>query len=233
MTQQTPFHKRIINLATYFLGSMLVFQIPIMIFYLNSYSLEEVLTYHSVSISFYSTLIGAIILIFVNWLELLEQFKKIKWNKTFVTILKYYAMIMISNVVTSVVLSYLAGIDSATNQTSIEASLQSLPLITILSVVVLAPFVEEMVFRYSLMNVDSDKKDLKLVWWIISSAIFGGMHLIATITSGQLNELWFFFQYFAMGLIIGHSYLKTKNIWVPTLLHLFSNGIATLAILFL
>lgn len=86
-----------------------------------------------------------------------------------------------------------------------------------LNICVLAPIYEELFFRGILL------RRFTLKWSpqksiLISSIIFGVIHL---------SPINVFFA-FALGCVLGYTYLKTKNIIVPMLLHSFSNFLAFL-----
>ncbi|NLC41951.1 MAG: CPBP family intramembrane metalloprotease [Erysipelothrix sp.] len=230
----TPFEKRIINLALFFLGYMVVFQVIVIFILSLRYSMYEILTTQLMTISLSTGILTAALMTWVNSKVLKHDFRELKgkWFKVLKSASIYYIVILVTNIVLSVVLSYLAGSDSVANQELIEAEMLAAPIITFITTVILAPFIEEFAFRYSLMNVTSKKKNVQILWWVISSAIFAMMHMVASLESGNLNELWFFFQYFSMGLIMGHSYLSSKNIWVPITVHLLNNGIGVLLVFF-
>ena len=86
-----------------------------------------------------------------------------------------------------------------------------------LNICVLAPIYEELFFRGILL------RRFTLKWSpqksiIISSIIFGIIHF------NPINVVFAF----ALGCVLGYAYLKTKNIFVPMLLHSFSNFLAFL-----
>lgn len=230
--KSTPFEKRIINLAIYFFGFSLIFQFLVIGLMLTQYSLEEILTQQISMVNFFVYGLSFIVLVVVNRKVLVDEYKKLKGKakELFSNNLKYYIAILISNMVLGNLIPLISGASSASNQEAIELSLGISWLPMAISTVVFAPMVEELIFRYSLMNVDTNNKTTERVWWLVSSAIFGFMHIQASISTGNLNEMWFFFQYFAMGLIIGHSYIKSKNIWAPILLHVTMNGISILVL---
>ena len=130
------------------------------------------------------------------------------------------------------------GLDITTseNQTSINSILDYLPGVLIFApiTIIVAPIVEELIFRKSFFNVFKNK-------WIallISTFIFGTMHVTTTysllITKGYSisNSLYYTFgfglSYYAMGLSFGLSYIKSdKNILVPIAIHMANNFLAT------
>ena len=86
-----------------------------------------------------------------------------------------------------------------------------------INICILAPIYEELLFRGILLRRFtlrwSPQKSI-----IISSIIFGIIHL------NPINIVFAF----ALGCVLGYAYLKTKNIFVPMLLHSFSNFLAFL-----
>lgn len=86
-----------------------------------------------------------------------------------------------------------------------------------INICILAPIYEELLFRGILLRRFtlrwSPQKSI-----IISSIIFGIIHL------NPINVVFAF----ALGCVLGYAYLKTKNIFVPMLLHSFSNFLAFL-----
>ena len=86
----------------------------------------------------------------------------------------------------------------------------SFDLLTVLSVVVLAPFFEELFFRGALVSFSNP--------WLTaftSSAIFGIFH-------GK-NSFW---QAFLLGLILSCFYIASRNIAVPIICHSANNALA-------
>jgi membrane protease YdiL (CAAX protease family) len=85
--------------------------------------------------------------------------------------------------------------------------------------VLLAPFIEEVIFRHILFYKFKDRGAVKWVMLIVSSILFGlahinnfGGHIIATIP------------YMVVGAIFGLIYWRTKNIWNNIISHLFFNS---------
>ena len=87
---------------------------------------------------------------------------------------------------------------------------------------VLAPFAEEIVFRYIIMNFFEDKK--KYSGLLLSSVLFGIWHL----SVGELNVLAVMF-YFMIGLLLGVTYLRTKSIITNYAIHSFYNLMAAMS----
>ncbi|MGX2946946.1 CPBP family intramembrane glutamic endopeptidase [Enterococcus alishanensis] len=92
----------------------------------------------------------------------------------------------------------------------------------------LVAFIEEITYRYEgLYTYRSDKKKAVLML-IISSILFGFSHYYnfnaSFLASGP---------YVLAGLVLGITYLVTKNIWVPILAHMLFNSTDVISSIFL
>lgn len=85
-------------------------------------------------------------------------------------------------------------------------------LVSILIVGLLAPLVEELVFRYAM--IDMMKNFGVYMKVIVSSLVFALAHI---------NNPTFLLVYFIMGLVFSMSYIKSKNIYVPIFIHVIFN----------
>jgi len=93
----------------------------------------------------------------------------------------------------------------------------------IITVVIFAPILEEIVFR-GILQKSLVKKGLKPSYAIlISSFIFGAVH----------GYPWQLVGAFLLGIVLGTVYEKTKSLLMPILLHAFNNLISALMIIFL
>ncbi|MDR2828381.1 MAG: CPBP family intramembrane metalloprotease [Acholeplasmatales bacterium] len=115
------------------------------------------------------------------------------------------------------------------NQSTID-SLSSTTLGFIMMLVlsvVLAPIVEELVFRKSIFGLFKNKK-YNWIPLIISSILFGLIHVTTELFSGDYKSLLFNgVSYIGTGLIFGYIYIRNdKNIWVNILAHAGYNFIA-------
>ena len=69
----------------------------------------------------------------------------------------------------------------------------------------------------------------KYVFLIISSLIFGSMHVIPILTNPM--QLLYLISYILSGLQFGYIYIKTDNIFASTVLHIFDNVLALVLML--
>ena len=162
-----------------------------------------------------------------------SKFKKLQ-HQWYMILVIGYLYIMVGNFVTvqitSIVSSLLGVLPSISlNQLTIENSLNSNGLFfMILSAVILGPVTEELIFRKAIFGLF--KKPY--VALLVSTLSFGLVHLLSetSITSAIINGI----SYFTMGLVFGLIYIKyEKNIYAPLLVHILSNAISIIAILFI
>ena len=89
----------------------------------------------------------------------------------------------------------------------------------IVTVVVMAPLFEEVIFRGVLLESTRAKYGV-MATWLVSSAVFGIVHVHPTVAVNA----------FAIGLVRGFVYMRTDSLWSTIILHAVNNGIAYLAL---
>ena len=87
----------------------------------------------------------------------------------------------------------------------------------ILQVVILAPVLEEILFRGLILGSIRQKSGKALGAVFISAAIFGAMHV--HIPQKMVNAL-------VIGLILGYIYVKTESLAAVIIIHAINNGLA-------
>ncbi len=135
----------------------------------------------------------------------------------------YFLIIFVTGIISSIMSSQ--GIENTENQQLLESFIydqtSTLGLISYgFVIVVLAPFIEELVFR----GIFTSRVLPEFPWLagIISSVIFALMHIP--------TEIWSFSLYFGISLILHVSYLRRGQLKDSIALHLINNGISYLLI---
>ncbi|HCB66334.1 MAG TPA: hypothetical protein DEP70_01995 [Acholeplasmataceae bacterium] len=182
----------------------------------------------------YLALIPAIFLLLkVEFKQDYMEFKLIK-NEWFLIIIVGYLTLMLGNVVSIFASEYLGNLfgiapSEAVNQLTIIRSLMGPGAIFMfLSAVIMGPIIEELIYRKAFFGLIKNDK----IALVVSSLVFGSIHLIgeASILGALVNGI----SYYVMGFIFGYIYLKNhKNIMAPIAVHILSNLISILAILFI
>lgn len=149
--------------------------------------------------------------------SLKDYFKKFS---NFSDSLKYWGMgfgiMILSNLIINVFILKNSG---STNENLVRESLKLYPIIGFLSISVVAPFVEEMIFRFGLRKITGKNK----IFPIISALAFGFAHTIAGLGEGNFLELLYIIPYGALGYTFGLVYNKSNNIFSSIVAHMMHN----------
>ncbi|WP_088072660.1 CPBP family intramembrane glutamic endopeptidase [Gottfriedia luciferensis] len=110
------------------------------------------------------------------------------------------------------------------NQELIEESFRHAPLMMFVTTVFTAPILEEIIFRRYLFGIflQMEKKVWKWFGFLFNSFLFGGLHLASI---SEINLLPF---YVIPGFLFSYAYAKTGRLVVPIVMHIITNGFATL-----
>lgn len=107
----------------------------------------------------------------------------------------------------------------AGNEEAVREMFNSMPIYTFISAVIIAPFLEELVFRKSFRDMFSNN----LLFIILSGLTFGAFHVIGSFET--LFDLIYIIPYSIPGFVFAYTLSKSKNIFVPIGLHFLHNGI--------
>lgn len=120
------------------------------------------------------------------------------------------------------VCSFLVGflfVGTPDNQTRIITEFYSEPIYNSIIIIIIGPILEECIFRY----LPSRFIKNKILYIVISSIIFAGMHVI-----NYPNPLYYIWFYLPCALYFGYRYYKTKDLLVTISIHCFNNFISLL-----
>ena len=106
------------------------------------------------------------------------------------------------------------------NQDIIIDNFKRAPIYTFIVTVIIAPFLEELVFRLSFRKIFAHTDFLFILF---SGFIFGAMHVIGNFEN--LVDLLFIIPYSMPGFVFAYALAKSKNICVPISLHFIHNGV--------
>lgn len=125
-----------------------------------------------------------------------------------------------------------SGLDAAFEPSN-EAGLRALaahPVALVLLVVLVAPLVEELVFRHMLLRrfVGAGRPWLGL---ILTSLLFGFIHETSIGDRDPATYLLMLGLYIAMGAALGLAYIVTGRYWVAVAGHALNNGIGVIGLL--
>ena len=112
------------------------------------------------------------------------------------------------------------------NQETVVTLAKTLPFMMMISTSLLAPFVEEGIFRLGIKKVINNK----YLFILVSGLIFGFMHIFPTelpLYVALIESL----NYVTMGLLLAYIYNETDNIYVVVIIHALNNLLSMLMIL--
>ena len=165
-------------------------------------------------------LVMASLIYFIFKQEFKKAFQDIKKNhlKYFNDNLKYYILGIAIMIISNILINLLGG-GLSNNETAVRNEFASYPIYTFISAALLAPFVEESVFRLSYRAIF--KNDFLFI--TISSLIFGLLHLLTT----PITKLFplYLLAYSSCGFAFSYMLIKTNNIFVTIGFHFMHNGL--------
>lgn len=174
----------------------------------------------------------AIIFSIIYRKTLIENIKDFKKNyKTILkSTLKYWLLGLLLMLVSSVVINQF-NINTTNNQdANINLFIQA-PILQAICAIILAPIIEELVFRRSFKDFTTNP----IIFSLTTGLIFGLVHITSSLTSPQdLIMFVHLIPYSSVGIALGYAYKKNNNNIIGTMLiHALHNTIAIIEILIL
>lgn len=204
-----------------FYSSVFLQYIPI---YLFNIDISNISGSMEVILSTFSNVILLLTLFILFRREIIKEWKIFKENlvNNIDTGFKFWFIGLIGMVVSNLIISTVFNGGQAGNEEAVQQMITALPWLMLIDAGILAPFIEEIVFRKTFKNVFSNK------WlFIISSGlVFGAVHVIGNVTCW--TDVLFIIPYSSLGLAFAASYYKTNTIFTPMAMHMLHNIILTL-----
>ena len=206
--------------------------LPFFVFLLL-YPLNDIISYDLLSSINITTSLIASLIVFIFFLIVIkrEKVKKLLLsifsnkaiiNGTIVVFILFFGSILYTLLITAL------GFDLSdnSNQENVNNIVVSFPIASFFLIVILAPIVEEFIFRYSLFGGLLKKN--RLLAYATSIFAFTAVHLIASYFSeaGFFSELITFFPYAFSGFLFAYIYEKTRNFGSCVYAHILNNFIS-------
>lgn len=167
------------------------------------------------------------LLIFIYSDEFKKSFKDLKknWKNILKTGFKYWGLGILMMIVSNIIINFIIFDGTiAANEELVRETILGSPLYGFVSAVVLAPFIEEILFRITIRrNINN-----AYIYAFTSALIFGLMHALSGITG--LIDLIYVIPYGALGYAFAIMYVKTKNVFTSIFIHGLHNLITTLLV---
>ncbi|WP_333576609.1 CPBP family intramembrane glutamic endopeptidase [Faecalibacillus intestinalis] len=140
-----------------------------------------------------------------------------------------YGISIVANMIINFVLG--GGSNDSANQLLFEDYLNNGALLMAFQSVILAPILEELLFRGLVFRSLRDKSKWLAIF--ASSFLFGFLHIYSALFAGDLSQLIYLFSYGGMGFAFSYAYEKRKTICVPILMHMINNLVAIILLVFM
>lgn len=131
----------------------------------------------------------------------------------------YFIGFLIMYVSTIIISLFIEG--SGQNEQNVQTLIQMVPIIAFIMTTIIAPFIEEMIFRKCLQDCFHNPT----FYMITSGLIFGIIHVMS---AQNPLEYLLIIPYGALGLMFAKTVNETDNIYPTILMHLLHNGILTI-----
>ena len=202
----------------YLIGSALVYDF-IGIFGINYNDLNIIVK--QIYLILYELLL-TLIIVYIYRKDFIPNFKKFMKNikDFFNKYIRYWFLMLGLMILSNSIITLFTTTMTSENQQTIIDTLGKAPFYTLIVTVLVAPILEELVFRISFRKIFAHTNFLFIIF---SGLFFGGMHVLGTLEN--LVDLLFIIPYSIPGFIFAYLYTKTKNICVPIMLHFIHNGI--------
>lgn len=178
------------------------------------------------------SIIGGLVYIILMYLfyykDLVKEAKiyKESFKESFLTGLKYYFLGLMIMIISNIIITYIIK-DVSANENAVRNILYDAPILTMINIVIIAPFTEELLFRKSLMPLFKNK----WIFALISALLFGGAHLIAGLSAFRLIDLLFLIPYGSLGFAFALANSDTKTTYTSISVHALHNLITGLMLI--
>ena len=165
-----------------------------------------------------------LVLIFIFRKDLKRDFKYFKeyFREYSRVTYKYYFICLAVYWITFMAVRLYTGITTATNQVELNEAFSKNPLLVVFMALIIAPFMEELLFRGIFRKVFNNK----YLFIISSGLVFGALHVIDDFKNPK--ELLYILVYSVLGLFMAGVYKKTNNIFTNMLFHFTQNALAVI-----
>lgn len=176
----------------------------------------------------FSDLIVLLILLCIYWKDFVKEFGKFKNNfkKAMDTGIACWVVGFIIMIISNLILVTLFHADGANNENTVRSMIHVVPIVMGLNVCILAPIIEEIVFRKTLYDVVNKKAWLFI---LLSFLMFGWAHVSSMATT--LVDWLYLIPYGALGGAFALAYHKTDTIFTTICLHMMHNFLTFLLVL--
>lgn len=222
-------NKRVSNLTKALLSFFLFFSSSyLQMLLVNLFQIKKVTSRLGVIINALSSLIIAILLILLYRKDLMKEFKIYKKNlaDNIDIGIKYWLFGILGMMISNIIIGFVLNGGQAANEQAVQKMIHTLPYLVIVSAGILAPMIEEIVFRKTF------KDNIKngIIYILVSGIFFGYLHVAG---ADSLVQLLYIIPYSSLGIAFAIMYQKTNTVFTSMSMHMFHNIMLTVISIFL
>ncbi len=187
------------------------------------YDIEHLTARQNLILSAFSDAVLLIILALVYHKTLINDIKKIKknFNRDIETGIKYWIVGLVVMMVSNVIIGLFTKAQ-AVNEESVQELIHSSKYLSLFTVGIMAPIIEELVFRKSFRDIFKNNA----IFIFASGLIFGGLHVVLSLSSWW--DFLYIIPYSSLGIAFAYMYVKTDNIYTSIFIHMIHNTALTI-----
>ena len=170
--------------------------------------------------SIFSLLIILAVLILIFKKQLIKDYHDLKLNHQtyFKTYLPYWFVALALMSLCNLILYFIVVKDLSLNEQVVRNLFQTNPFLIYVSAVIIAPILEELVFRGSFYYIFRNA----FLFVLCSGLFFGLVHVS---TAETIEQFLYVIPYSIPGFVFAYALYKSKNFFVPIGLHFIHNGV--------
>ena len=172
-------------------------------------------------------LIGVVVLLVTQFRFFRDSFNVMTHNfrDALITMLIGYGILMAANIALNLIISVFGSLPTSPNQDAVEA-LTEIDNRRMAAVgVIMAPIVEEMLFRGMIFG--SIRKKSMVAAYLVSVVLFAVYHVWQyVVVSGSFELLLSAIAYVPIGFVLAFCYDRSGSIWTSIFFHMFYNALA-------
>lgn len=172
-------------------------------------------------LNLYIGLAFGLVIILIYYKDLVNELKKFIQNikKNFDTGLKCWFLGLIIMYISNIILLLVFRSGGANNENAVQEMIKLCPIAMGFYSCLVAPFVEEIVFRKTLKDFIKNK----WLFVIASFLFFGGAHVISM--ANNIVDLLYIVPYGALGATFALAYYKTDTVYTSITFHIIHNSL--------
>ena len=163
------------------------------------------------------SLISLLIILLIFRKEVTNDLKNFKLKEFFIKYFKFWFILLSLMIISNLIIQIIYPGSSAGNEDTFRKNFVVAPIYSFISAALIAPLMEELVFRMGFKKIFKNK----YLFILISGLVFGGLHVIGNINTPY--DYLFLLPYCLPGIILAYVYYISDNIFTSLGIHFIHN----------